>query len=322
MTLHKIWQLCCGLLAACQVAAWAAPPTLAWPQRPVTLIVPFVAGGATDTFARLLVPELSAAIGQTVIIDNVAGAGGAIGTRKLIKAAPDGHVLMYGGISETVLIPQSNQSAGYQSQALQAVSILATTPLVMAVRKDFPARSLDAMVKLARASPLKYTYGSSGVGSYGHLMFEALAKQQGIQLLHVPYKGSQQLLADMASGQIDVTLTSLPSVQPFARSHLIELLGVSAAQRLADWPDLPTFSESGLRQEPLSIWGGVFAPRGLSPEIAQKVNAAFAKTLQHEGLRTQLTQLGILLEKPHSPSESQTFFEQQVRQFRPLTEAP
>lgn len=328
MRLQKIWRLCgwvvgCCLLAAGHLAAAAAEPTASWPQRPITLIIPFVAGGATDTFARLVAPELSAVIGQNVVIDNAVGAGGALGARKLVQSAPDGHVLMYGGISETVLIPQSNPAAGYRPQDLQAVSIIAATPLVLATRKDFPARNLDAVVKLARLSPMKYTYGSSGVGSYGHLMFEAMARQQGIQLLHVPYKGSSQMLADMASGQIDLALTSLPSAVPYAKAHLVELLAVSAPQRLADWPSLPTFAESpALTQAPISVWGGVFAPRHLPPETAQKINAAFTNALRDEALRAKLTQLGITLEKPRSPSESQAFYERQLRQYQPLATAP
>lgn len=323
MSLRKILMLWSGVLATCHLAMAGSEPTPPWPQRPVTIIVPFVAGGATDTFARLLAPELSAVIGQTVVIDNVVGAGGAIGARKLSNAMPDGHVLMYGGISETVLIPQSSPAAGYRPKNLQAVSIIASTPLVLAARKDFPARSLDAMVNLARLSPMKYTYGSSGVGSYGHLMFEALIRKQGIQLLHVPYKGSGQMLTDMAGGQIDLTLTSLPSVMPYAQANMITLLGVSALQRLADWPEVSTFAESSaLTQEPISIWGGVFAPRDLPNEIALKINAAFTKALKDEALRAKLTQLGITLEKPRSPSESQTFYERQVRQYQLLATAP
>jgi tripartite-type tricarboxylate transporter receptor subunit TctC len=295
------------------LAATPLEPTRTWPQRPVTLIVPFGVGGATDQFARLLAPKLSALIGQSVIIDNVAGAGGAIGIRKLLDIKPDGHALLLGGISETILIPLNNHSIGYKPLDLQAVSITGSTPLVMVKRHDFPAANLNDMVKLARSSPMRYTYGSSGPGSYGHLMFEKFAQKHGIQLLHVPYKGSSQMMNDMASGQIDLALTSLPSALPYAKSGLVELLGVSTPQRLSDWPQLPTFSESNFSHEPVSIWGGVFAPRGLHAEVALEINAAFDKTLRDESLQAILTQLGILFEKNRSPSESQNFYEHQVK---------
>ena len=304
------------------LAATPLEPTRTWPQRPVTLIVPFGVGGATDQFARLLAPKLSALIGQSVVIDNVAGAGGAIGIRKLLDIKPDGHALLLGGISETILIPLNNHSIGYKPLDLQAVSITGSTPLVMVKRHDFPAANLNDMVKLARSSPMRYTYGSSGPGSYGHLMFEKFAQKHGIQLLHVPYKGSSQMMNDMASGQIDLALTSLPSALPYAKSGRVELLGVSTPQRLSDWPQLPTFSESNFAQEPISIWGGVFAPSGLDAEVALKINAAFDKTLGDESLQAILTQLGILFEKNRSPSESQNYYERQIRQYRLLTTKP
>lgn len=323
MSLHKIALLWGCVLAACHLSASATEPSAPWPQRPITMIVPFVTGGATDVVARLLSPKLSAITGQAVIVENVVGASGAVGTRKLVQSAPDGHVLMYGGISETVLTPLSNKSAGYRPDALQAVAIMGTTPLVMATRKKLPASSLDSMVKLARSSPMKYTYGSSGAGTYGHLMLEALARKQGLQLLHVPYKGSSQMLTDLASGHIDLALTSLPSALPYTLANKIDLLAVSTSQRLPDWPRLPTFAESAAwPQEHISIWGGVFAPRGLPPQTALKINAAFTQALQDEALRTTLAKLGVVLDEPRSPNESQAFYEQQVRLYQALATAP
>lgn len=319
MNFHKIFLLWGWALASCHLSANATEPSSPWPQRPITMIVPFVAGGATDTVARLLSPRLSATIGQPVVVENVVGASGTLGARKLTQSTPDGHVLMYGGLSETVLIPQGGQRVGYQPQDLLAVAILASTPVVLAVRKNFPGRSLDAMIQLARAAPMKYTYGSAGVGSYGHLMLEAIAHQQGMELLHVPYKGSSQMLVDMASGQIDLALTSMPSAVAYATSHRIDLLAVSAPQRLTDWPSLPTFAESSsLGKAQITIWGGLFAPRGLPGEIALKINHAFAKVLKDEDIRAKLSHLGITVEAPRSPSESQTFYDSQIRQYQPL----
>lgn len=322
MKVRKFFILIGLLLTVHHFAAKAAEPTGTWPQRPVTLIVPFSVGGATDQFARLLAPYLSAFIGQAIVIDNVVGAGGAIGVRKLTTIEPDGHVLLLGGVSETVLIPLSNQSSGYKPQDLQAVSIGASTALVLAARRDFPAQSMGDIVKLAHASPMKYTYGSAGVGSYGHLMLKTFAQELGIDLLHVPYKGSGQMLTDMVSGQIDLALTSLPSVVPFAKTDRIKLISVSAPHRLVEWPNLPTFTESALTQEPISLWGGVFAPRGLPPEIGFKINSVFTEILKDKGLRAKLIQLGIVPEKPRSLSESQNFYERQIRQYQSLATAP
>jgi len=287
----------------------------------VTLIVPFGAGGASDQFARLLAPKLSTFIGQSVVIENVAGAGGSLGVRQLINKEADGHVLLLGGISETVLIPLCNQRAGYKPADLQAISILASTPLVLATRKDFPPTDFDALVKLTRLSPMKYTYGSAGVCSYGHLMFEALARDKGIRLLHVPYKGGNQLLGDMASGQIDLALTSLPSVLPYMKTNRIDMLGINTTHRPSDWPKLPTFAEFAMPWVgQISLWGGVFAPRGLPSPTAKVIHAAFTETLKDEKLRAKLEELGIILGFPRSPNphHSQSFYENQVHHYHRL----
>lgn len=318
MNVFKIFIWVGLLFSAHNLQATPAQAPRTWPQRPVTLIVPFAVGGATDQFARLLAPQLSAVIGQPVIIDNVAGAGGSMGIRKLLDMKPDGHALVLGGISETVLVPLNHQGSGYKPQDLQAVSIIGSTPLVMVKRKQFPATHLKDMVNLASSSPMKYTFGSAGTGSYGHLMFEKLAQEHGVQLLHVPYKGGGQMMSDLASGQIDLALTSLPSALPYAKSGFVELLGVSTPQRLSGWPQLPTFSESDFAQEPVSLWGGVFSPRGLKVEVTLQISAAIDKSLKDRNLREKLTQLGFLLEKNRSPSESQIFYEEQIRQFQTL----
>jgi tripartite-type tricarboxylate transporter receptor subunit TctC len=321
MGLRNIFLLMGLLFTVSHLAATTSEPPRTWPQRPVTLIVPFGAGGASDQFARLLAPKLSTLIGQAVVIENVAGAGGALGVRQLVSKEPDGHVLLLGGISETVLIPLCNQSAGYKSPDLQAISILASTPLVLATRKDFPATDFEALVKLTRLSPMKYTYGSAGACSYGHLMFEALAREKGIRLLHVPYKGGNQLLVDMASGQIDLALTSLPSVLPYMKTNRIDVLGVNTTHRPSDLPKLPTLVEFAMpRIGQISLWGGVFAPRGLPSPTAKVIHAAFTETLKDEKLRAKLEELGIVLGFPGSPNpnHSQSFYENQVRHYQRL----
>lgn len=319
MEVRKCFMLIGLLFGASHLAATTSEPTRTWPQRPVTLIVPFGVGGASDQFARLLAPKLSTFIGQAVVVENVAGAGGALGVRHLIGKESDGHVLLLGGISETVFVPLCNPNAGYKPQDMQAVSILASTTLVLAARKDFPASDLDALVKLIRLSPTKYTYGSAGVCSYGHLMFEALAREKGIRPLHVPYKGSNKLLDDMASGHIDLALTSLPSLLPYLKVNRVDLIGDNTTQRLGDLSKLPTFAEFSMPSATkISLWGGVFAPRNLPPPIAKEINTAFTETLNDEKFRAKLVELGIVLEIPRNPKNSQIFYESQVRQYQQL----
>ena len=202
---------------------------------------------------------------------------------------------------------------------MQAVSILASTTLVLAARKDFPVSDLEALIKLIRLSPTKYTYGSAGLCSYGHLMFEALARENGIRPLHVPYKGSNQMLADMAGGRIDLAFTSLPSVLPYLKANKIGVIGDNTTQGVSDWSKLPTFAEFSMPlAAQISLWGGVFAPRNLPPPIAKEINTAFAETLKDEQIRSKLAELGIVLEIPRNPKNSQSFYESQVRQYQKL----
>jgi tripartite-type tricarboxylate transporter receptor subunit TctC len=254
-----------------------------------------------------------------VLVKNWAGAGGAIAARQLTRLAPDGHVLMFAGLSETVLIPLSQATAGYAPQDLQAISIVGSTPLVLAARTDFPADKIDSWVEISRANPRKFSYGSAGVGSYGHLMLEALAHRLGIEMLHVPYKGSGQMLNDLAGGQIDLTLTSLPSALPYARSEKIKLLGISSLTRMMELGQTPTFRESiALANSQISIWGGIFAPQGIPSEVAAKINSAFTQVLRNSKIQENLIRIGSQPDHPRSPSESQLFFEQQIHQYSSL----
>ncbi len=309
----------CLLLLACSASSVVSSQIQSWPRQPVKIIVPFVTGGASDTVARLLAPELSATIGQPVLVENLVGAGGAIAAKKLTRSAPDGYTLMYGGISETVLIPSSQVSAGYAPQDLQAVSILGSTPLALAVRANFPASNIDSLVQFSRSNPLKLSYGSSGVGSYGHLLVEGLEHQLGLEMLHIPYKGSGQMLNDLAGGQIDMALTSLASAMPYFRAGKIRLLGVSSSARLVESGETPTFHESSaLANSQISIWAGIFSPQGLPSDIGLRINDAFAKVLQNRKVRDRLINLGTQPDRSRSPSESQAFFEQQIQQYRSL----
>ncbi len=294
-----------------------------WPSRPVTLIVPFVIGGASDTVARLLAPELSAVIGQPVVVKNWAGAGGSIAARQLTRLAPDGHVLMFAGLSETVLIPLSQPTAGYSPQDLQPIFIVGSTPLALAVRTKFPAHDIDSWVQIARANPMKFSYGSNGLGSYGHLMLQTLAHRLGLEMLYVPYKGSSQMLNDLAGGQIDLALVSLPSVLPYVNSDKVKLLGVSSATRMVDTGQTPTFHESSaLAPYQISVWGGIFAPQAIPDEVAVRINTAFALVLRNSKIREGLIRIGAQPDQPRSLSESRLFFMRQIEQFHPLTSHP
>jgi tripartite-type tricarboxylate transporter receptor subunit TctC len=307
------------LALCCVVGPLAWSQAKSWPSRPVTLIVPFVPGGASDKVARLLAPEFSAVIGQPVLVKNLAGAGGSIAARQLTRLEPDGYVLMFAGPSETVLIPLNQPAVGYSPQDLQPISIVGSTPLALAVPTNFPAKDIDDWVRITRTKPMKFSFGSTGIGSFGHLVMGALVHQLGLDVLHVPYKGSSQLLNDLAGGQIELAVTSLASALPYANSEKIKLIGISSPTRLEEISQTPTFHESiTLANSQISIWGGVFAPKGVPDLIAVKINNAFAQVLRNPKIREKLINMGSQPDQQRNLYETQLFFEKQIDQYRSL----
>lgn len=310
-----------GFVAASGWRADGAWARNSWPYKTLTFIIPFPPGGTIDRVARLLAPELSELTGKPVVIDNVSGAAGALGVRKLIQANPDGHVLMYGGISETLLIPLTEASAGYSPEDLQAVSVLGSSPLVLVARPDFPARTVDEFIDRAKARPGMFTYASAGYGSYGHLMFRALSQQSGIDLLHVPYRGAAPLLVELSSGITDVALATLSSALPYVAQHKLVVLGVASGTRTAHLPEVPTFDESKVLQDfQIKLWAGVFAPRKLPADVAVKINQIFETPLKKPELRARLNASGIDVDASKTAAQSQKYFESQIKKYRSASE--
>lgn len=288
------------------------------PSSHVTLLVSFTAGGSADTVARTLAPELSSLLNKPVIVNNIAGAGGALGVRKLLTSPANGSTLLFGGVSETLLIPLGNPHVGYKPEDLMAISIVGTTPMVLAVRPDLPTRDLNEFTQVAKAAPMKLSHATSGEGSHAHLMFNALSRQKGFELLHIPYKGNNQILVDLASGQIDAALTNLVAAAPFIEAHRIKPLAISSVERVPNFATVPTLLELGIAN-PITLWAGLFASKDLDKATAQKINAAMNQMLNNPALRQRLQRLGISVNKAASLDESQRFFADQIHQSRDVT---
>lgn len=294
-----------------------------WPVKPVTLVVPFPAGGSSDVTARVLAPTLSEVIRQSVIVENIIGAGGVIGVRKVLRALPDGHVLLLGGISETLLIPLSTSGIDYVPEDLRAISFMGSTPVALVARASLPAISVDAFVDDARSASPSLIYGSTGLGSYSHLMFEALMQRAQIQLLHVPYKGSSQMLVDLQAGRIDVSLISLPAALAILNNGKIKILGVGAAEAPHALPDAGLFRESKyFSQIPEPLWGAVFGSHGLTDATVRSIQNAFEQVLQKPKVKTQLHQLGIQVNPPGMAAESKQKFQRLIQDFRKIVTSP
>jgi tripartite-type tricarboxylate transporter receptor subunit TctC len=282
--------------AAVLFATLSLAPAIAaaqgYPSRPVRIIVPFSAGGAADTPARMLGPKLSETLGQQVLIDNRPGAGSTIGTELVAKAAPDGYTLLL--VSNTHAINASlYKKLNYDPIAdFSPVLQFATSPNVLVVHPSLPVKSVKELIALAKAKPGQIDYASSGNGSSQHLFTALFTTLAGIELNHVPYKGSGQARADLISGQVSVGIPGIASVIQHIRSGRLRALGVTSAKRSRQLPDVPSIAEAGVKGYAADQWLGLFAPAKTSPEAITKLNDAAQRVLKQPDLRKLFENVG------------------------------
>jgi len=244
----------------------------AWPSRPITLVVPASAGSGTDLLAREVAHRLGVALKQSVIVDNKPGASGVVGTQAVVRAAPDGHTLLYTNGSNSVMAPALVKTLPYDVQRdLQPIAQSVTGGVILSVNPQFPAKNLTELVEYVKANPGKLTYGTWAVGSSGHLMMEWLKRQTGMQITHVPYKQVTQLLTELSTGVLKIGWTDPASPLPFLETGKIRGIAVSGAVRLPRTPNLPTMGEQGHPFESVG-WFGLFGPAGTPKPIIQRLS--------------------------------------------------
>ena len=282
-------------LAAAVALAFSPLASLAqdpYPSRPVTIIVPQAAGGANDAIARVIAQKLTELTGQSFIVDNRTGAGGNVGTAMAAKARPDGYTLMLTADSAMVINPSLYKSTGFDPiKDFEPIGPVATAGYVLVANTGFAANSVNELVAQAKQKPGTINIGSAGNGTLNHLIGEMLGKATGIELVHVPYKGSAAAVTDLVAGQVQVSVQSLPSSIAFIRSGKIKVLGVVNPKRVAALPDSPTIGESvpGFGATP---WYGLFAPAGTPKAIVTKLNADIARALESKDVQERLAGVG------------------------------
>jgi tripartite-type tricarboxylate transporter receptor subunit TctC len=269
----------------------------AWPSRPITLIVPFAAGGGADAVLRIITERMRALLGQTIIIENVAGASGSIGTGRVFRAAPDGYTLGAGNWGTHVangaiyMLPYDVLS-GFEPVALHQIFYY-----ILAVKKALPVSNLQELIAWLKANPDRASLGTAGVGNQTHLAGILFQSLTGTRFQHVPYRGAGPATQDLIAGQIDL-LFGDPSVVPAVRAGSVKAIAVAAKRRLPAVPDIPTAEESGLAGFSFSNWVGIFAPKGTPKDIIGKLNSAVASTLADPGIRARLVDLGVEIPTP------------------------
>jgi tripartite-type tricarboxylate transporter receptor subunit TctC len=256
------------------VAAPALAFAQAWPTKPIRLVIPFPAGGATDIVGRLLAQKLGPALGQQVVVDNKPGAGGTLGADIVAKAAPDGHTILLATSSTHSIGPALNPKLPYDAfRDFTPVAHVASAPSVLVVGRDFPAQTTQELVALLKKNPGKYNFGSSGIGTYPHLAAEMFKwRAGGLFVVHIPYRGTGLVITDLVAGQIAFLMDSIVSAQPHIRDGKVRPLAVSGAQRSPSLPNVPTFAEAGVPNMELANWFGFFAPPGTPADIVQRLN--------------------------------------------------
>ena len=270
--------------------AWAQTP--AWPTKPVTIVVPFAAGGTTDVLARALGEKLGAALGQPVIVENRGGAGATIGADYVAKAAPDGHTLLMGAVHHTIAT-SVYKKLGYDFQkSFAPITTVALVPNVLAVAATTPAKDVKELVALIKASPDKFSYGSNGAGTAQHLIGTQFAAAIGQPLLHVPYKGSGPLTTDLLGGQVSMSFDTVTPVLPHIKSGKLRALALTTARRSSSLPDVPTLAESGFPGFDIGTWFGVLAPARTPPEIVERLNAEMVKVIQSADFKKRMQDIG------------------------------
>jgi len=305
-----------GLALSCLVAA-----AQAYPERPVTLVVPFPAGGPTDIVARIVALKMSSLLGQSVVVDNRSGAAGQIGAASVAKSKPDGYAIGLATVSTHGTAPNLYATIPYDAlRDFTPISNLANSPSVIAVHPAVPARTLAELVSLVRASPGKYAYANAGAGGIGDLGMTWFLQIVGGSMLSVSYKGSAPALIDVVAGQVPVIFDNFPSTLVHVRAGKLRPLAITGGSRNATAPDLPTFAESGFTEFDATAWYGLVGPAGLRPDVVARLHDAAAKSVSDPVVATKLADAGAFA-LGNSPEEFAAQIRAELAKWAPVVKA-
>ncbi|MGE5094943.1 MAG: tripartite tricarboxylate transporter substrate binding protein [Betaproteobacteria bacterium] len=286
------------MFAAATAALFAVTAALAaddaWPSRPVKIVVPFAPGGSTDVVARILADKLQGELRQPFIVENRPGAGGNIGADLVAKAAPDGYTLLMGTTGVLAINSYLYKEMPFDPQRdFAPVSYTSLITNILVVNPGVPARTVPELIALAKAKPGELTFASSGAGSSTHLSAELFKSMAGVDIVHVPYKGSSQALTDLMSGQVTMLFDNAPSSMPFVQQGKLRAVAVTSTKRMPTLPDVPTIDESGVKGYESLSWSGIVAPAATPKPVIAKLNAAIDRVLAMPDVKKRFADLGV-----------------------------
>lgn len=310
-----------GMLAVLAGAAGlVAAPAFAqdagnFPTRPVTIVVPFPAGGATDITARLVAEGLSKKWGQAVVIENKPGAGGNVGSEYVARAAPDGYTLVLGVTGSHGINTSLYKNMRYDPiKDFEAVTQATLYPNAIIVNNDVPANNLQELIALLKKPDAHYSYGSDGNGTASHLGMELIKNQGKFELSHIPYRGSAPMVTDLLGGQIQVGITGLPAVQAYAKSGKLKIIALTTADRFASAPDYPTVAEQGFPGYAAPPWSGFFAPKGTPKALVEKISADMRDVMSDPKAKEKMIAAGSEF-TPSTPEQFQAFVQKEIAKW-------
>ena len=307
------------ILLACATTAQAQGGAEQFPSRPLRLIIPMAAGGATDIFIRTIVPKLSETLGQQVVVDNRPGANGVIGDEMAVKSAPDGHTLMANSIA--ISINPSLYKLNYDiTRDLQGLTRLGVIDLLMGIHPSVPAKTVGELIAHARANPGKLNYASFGIGSISHVAGEMFKQASGTQVVHVPYKSSPLAVQETIAGQAHIVIGGISYMLPQARAGRLRGIAITSLQRSAHAPEIPTAHESGLPNYDVNAWFGTWVPAAVPKPVLAKLYGALSKTLNHPEVRPAIEKHGYKV-GGESPEAFQKFVRSEVEKFARVIKA-
>ena len=318
----KPWALRSLVALALGAYSWLALAQASFPTKPIRLIVGFAPGGGTDIVARAIAPKMSEILGQSVIVENKSGAAGTIAADQIAKSTPDGYTLLVGHSNSNAIAPFVLTNVPYNPATdFTPITYLGYVPNVLVVKSSLPVNSVAQLISLAKANPGQMTYGSSGIGSTQHLAGALFGKIAGIQINHVPYKGSGQAIIDLLGGQITMNFDTLPPNLQQIKDGSLKALAISTPKRLSILPNVPTFNEVGITGFDVTNWYSIMGPKGMDPVVVNKIDQAVKAAMADAQIKKTLDSQGLQPDGPVTPAAFSLFLTAELAKYQRLVKS-